>query len=88
MQCGVRVPEGFERWFEVRALATRRQLQICLTSTACLKDMKREVKEEASKDAQKKVKTEIKQESSTDIKVEVKEETTRKAGRDAACFLL
>ena len=45
----------------------------------CLKEMKREVKEEASKDAQKKVKTEIKQESSKDIKVEVKEETTRKA---------
>ena len=41
--------------------------------------MKREVKEEASKDAQKKVKTEIKQESSKDIKVEVKEETTWKA---------
>ncbi|CAE7944315.1 unnamed protein product [Symbiodinium necroappetens] len=41
--------------------------------------MKREVKEEASKDAQKKVKTEIKQESSKDIKVEVKDETTRKA---------
>ena len=39
----------------------------------------KQVKEEASKDAQKKVKTEIKQESSKDIKVEVKEETTWKA---------
>ena len=37
--------------------------------------MKREVKEEASKDVQKKVKTEITQGSSKDIKVE----TTRKA---------
>ena len=50
-----------------------------MTGTMCLKDMKREVKEEASKDAQKSVKTEIKHESSNDIKVEVKEEMTRKA---------
>ena len=60
-------------------MAMRHPNSSCLTSTVCLKDMKGEAKEEASKDAQKKVKTEIKRESSKDIKVEVKEETTRKA---------
>ncbi|CAE7922933.1 unnamed protein product [Symbiodinium necroappetens] len=48
--------------------------------------MKREVKEEVSKNAQKKVKTEIKHESSKDIKVEVKEDMKQvkeEASKDA-----